>query len=350
MPRPESASAISARTTASSFYHGYAVVGETQQIADRAVADAKLANLCRQQARYSADMRQLGSLGVSSGWADIGAIAKLAGDANPLSATAPRQAGLHHPADRQLRGPDRQVLRHVRHCGPGQPAGPGRAPASTAIAAGLATDPAADRPQLAQLSRTCWASTSRRRSTRTTQFHGHESVRPDRRVAAAVRDPVAGRPEDAGRYRGDRRGVGRRPDRWFAEVRGAVAYRRSCRGPGVGPRPAGVRAAGRAGLPVPVPGQLERPDLRQRPGLPGRGRREPAARSCPAWRPSGSPSGPGRRAVHRLRQPGRDRGRACATGGASQDDLQAISAFSAAGLTVRISGNTADLHVRLLAH
>jgi hypothetical protein len=37
-------------------------------------------------------------------------------------------------------------------------------------------------------------------------------------------------------------------------------------------------------------------------------------------------------------------------GGASQDDLQAISAFSAAGLTVRISGNTADLHVRLLAH
>ena len=36
--------------------------------------------------------------------------------------------------------------------------------------------------------------------------------------------------------------------------------------------------------------------------------------------------------------------------GASQDDLQAISAFSAAGLTVRTSGTTPSLRIRLLAH
>ena len=38
------------------------------------------------------------------------------------------------------------------------------------------------------------------------------------------------------------------------------------------------------------------------------------------------------------------------SGGASQDDLQTISAFSAAGLTLRVSGSTASLHVRVLTH
>ena len=67
-----------------SFYHGFAVVGETQQIADQAVASAKVSNLAG-SAHYSADMKQLGSLGVSSGWADIGAAFNLAGTANRLN-------------------------------------------------------------------------------------------------------------------------------------------------------------------------------------------------------------------------------------------------------------------------
>jgi hypothetical protein len=68
-----------------SFYRGYAVVGETQQIADQAVASAKGSNLAG-STHYSTDMKQLGSLGVSSGWADIGAAFKLAGAASPLNA------------------------------------------------------------------------------------------------------------------------------------------------------------------------------------------------------------------------------------------------------------------------
>ena len=107
---------------------------------------------------------------------------------------------------------------------------------------------------------------------------------------------------------------------------------------------------GAPGLPVPVPGQLERPDLRQRPGLPGRRSGRPAARSCPAWRRSGSPSQDRAGAQYSAFVNLDAIAASMRTGGASQDDLQAISAFSAAGLTVRISGNTADLHVRLLAH
>ncbi len=60
-----------------SFYHGYAVVAETQQEADQAVASAKTADLSDSD-HYQADLKQLGSLGVASGWADLGAIGKLA--------------------------------------------------------------------------------------------------------------------------------------------------------------------------------------------------------------------------------------------------------------------------------
>ena len=59
-----------------SFYRGYAVVAQTQQIADKAVADAKAANLSG-NAQYQADLKQLGSLGIASGWADLGAASKL---------------------------------------------------------------------------------------------------------------------------------------------------------------------------------------------------------------------------------------------------------------------------------
>lgn len=63
-----------------SFYRGYAVVAETQQEADAAVSSAKAANLSG-NAHYQADLKQLGSLGVASGWADLGAASKLAASA-----------------------------------------------------------------------------------------------------------------------------------------------------------------------------------------------------------------------------------------------------------------------------
>ena len=159
-----------------SFYRGYAVVGETQQIADRAVADAKLSNLSGSR-QYSADMRQSESLGVSSGWADVGAIAKLAGDANPLSATAPR-GRLAYTV--RLTANSADLIgrsRHVRRCSPGQPARPGRAPGEHHDRRRPSNRSGRDRPQLAQLSRTCWAGTSRRRSTRTTPV-SRPRVRP----------------------------------------------------------------------------------------------------------------------------------------------------------------------------
>jgi hypothetical protein len=59
-----------------SFYRGYAIVAETKQIADQAVSSAKAANLSG-SAHYQADMKQLGSLGVASGWTDLGAVSKL---------------------------------------------------------------------------------------------------------------------------------------------------------------------------------------------------------------------------------------------------------------------------------
>lgn len=59
-----------------SFYRGYAVVAESQQLADQAVSSAKVASLSG-SAHYQADLKQLGPLGVASGWADFGAANKL---------------------------------------------------------------------------------------------------------------------------------------------------------------------------------------------------------------------------------------------------------------------------------
>jgi hypothetical protein len=74
-----------------SFYKGYAIVAETKQIADQAVSSAKAANLSG-SAGYQADMRQLGSLGVASGWTDLGAVAKLASSAGSSSFIGPLHA------------------------------------------------------------------------------------------------------------------------------------------------------------------------------------------------------------------------------------------------------------------
>jgi len=68
------------------FLHGYAVVAETQQLADQAVADAKAASLAGSDT-YRSDMRTLGGLGVASGWLDLGQLSKLA-----------KQAGQDHLA------------------------------------------------------------------------------------------------------------------------------------------------------------------------------------------------------------------------------------------------------------
>ena len=125
-----------------SFYHGYAVVAENKQIADEAVASAKASNLAG-SAHYSADMKQLGSLGVSSGWADIGAAFKLAGTTNRLNlATTGRLAyTVRLTADSAD-----LVGKFYGLSSTGTPvASPdlGGLPASTAMAAGMGTNPAA---------------------------------------------------------------------------------------------------------------------------------------------------------------------------------------------------------------
>ncbi len=60
-----------------SFLKGYAILGQSQQLTDRAVAEAKLASL-KKSTQYSTDISQLGSPGVASGWVDLAALGKLA--------------------------------------------------------------------------------------------------------------------------------------------------------------------------------------------------------------------------------------------------------------------------------
>jgi hypothetical protein len=59
-----------------SFRNGYAILAKSQDLADRAAADAAKGTLA-DVARYRSDMSRLGGLGVASGWADADALAKL---------------------------------------------------------------------------------------------------------------------------------------------------------------------------------------------------------------------------------------------------------------------------------
>jgi hypothetical protein len=73
------------------FYRGYAVIAETQPIADKAVADAKAASLGISPT-YRADIKSLGASGIAAGWADLGAASSLAGATSAVSPQTGRVA------------------------------------------------------------------------------------------------------------------------------------------------------------------------------------------------------------------------------------------------------------------
>jgi hypothetical protein len=60
-----------------SFLKGYAVLGASQQLTDRAVAQARTSSLAS-SAQYHSDLGRLGTLGIASGWADLAGLKKLA--------------------------------------------------------------------------------------------------------------------------------------------------------------------------------------------------------------------------------------------------------------------------------
>ena len=64
------------------FVHGYAVIAQSQPLADRAVADAKAASLGANPT-YRADLGRLGASGIAAGWADLSAVNGLAGGLTP---------------------------------------------------------------------------------------------------------------------------------------------------------------------------------------------------------------------------------------------------------------------------
>ncbi|HET6209790.1 MAG TPA: DUF3352 domain-containing protein [Jatrophihabitans sp.] len=336
-----------------SLYRGYAVIGENQQIADQAVADAKAANLA-DSARYSADMKQLGSLGVSSGWADIGAVSKLLSTADPLGGASP--LGLAASSGRlaytvRLSPHSADLIgKFYGSFGAGVPANQpdlGGLPANTAIAVGMATNPAAlDRawqhyedvlgqlgepyndPSQSGMAPDPLAMVDSLQQQFGIQLPSDLETLVGTGVTAAVSsDGLNGdMPRFVVQSHTDPAAATNVMDhvRQAVQAQGSdfpVQYRATSNGLILGDdagylaavsSSSGPRLAGMAAF---------------RQALPDRaGAQYTAFANLDAIATS------------------------MRTGGASQDDLQAISAFSAAGLTVRISGSTATLHVRLLAH
>jgi hypothetical protein len=66
------------------FRGGYALLAERQDIADRAVADDGKGTLA-DNTQFRGDMKLLGGQGVSSGWADLAKLARLAGSSLPMA-------------------------------------------------------------------------------------------------------------------------------------------------------------------------------------------------------------------------------------------------------------------------
>ncbi len=330
-----------------SFYRGYAVVAETQPIADQAVADAKAANLAG-SARYSADMKQLGSLGVSSGWADFGAVAKLAGSANPMSAAVPT-GRLAYTVRLTANSADLLGKVYGMSSSPTratQP-DPGELPTSTAIAVGVATSPAAiDRS---------W----QRYEDLLGRFGAPPSVDPSF---------AAPSPSEMIDQLQQQFGI-QLPDDLKTLVGTGVTAAVSADGLTGGSPKFVVQSHTDGQAAAQVLDHIQQ--AMEAPGGPGfplqyqSNSNGVIVGNDPGYLAAvNSGSGPKLSSLAAFRQSLPDRAGAqytafvnldaiaasMRTSGASQDDLQAISAFSAAGLTVRISGNTADLHVRLLAH
>jgi hypothetical protein len=128
------------RVSGIGFYRGYAVIAGTQPIADEAVAEAKEANLAGSP-DYRADFGQLGGSGIAAGWADLAAVNALAGTVRPVG--TPQTGRL---AFTVRAAPDAMdLVGRVSGMASGHPvAGPalGGLPAGTAIAAGAGYDPA----------------------------------------------------------------------------------------------------------------------------------------------------------------------------------------------------------------
>ena len=128
------------RVSGISFYRGYAVIAEAQPIADKAVADAKAASLAGSP-DYRADFGQLGGSGIAAGWADLAAVNALTGLVRP--AGTPQSGRLAFTVRATPDAMD--VVGRVSGMTGGHPvAGPdlGGLPAATAIAASAGYDPA----------------------------------------------------------------------------------------------------------------------------------------------------------------------------------------------------------------
>ncbi len=125
-----------------SFYRGYAVLAPSQAIADQAVTGAKSLSLAADP-DYRADFRQLGGSGIAAGWADLGALGPLAGgQAGSGLAGTGRIAFIVRVTSNAIE----LVGRANGLAGNSQPAADsdlGSLPANTAVAAEAGLDPAA---------------------------------------------------------------------------------------------------------------------------------------------------------------------------------------------------------------
>lgn len=330
-----------------SFFHGYAVIGDTQQIADQAVTDAKAANLAG-SANYSADMKRLGSLGISSGWADLGAALKLAATASRLGmATTGRLAytvrmtadsadligSFYGLSDSRsaVTAPDLSGL-----------------PADTALAVGVGTDAATiDR---------AW----KRYEDLLTRVNGTLSV-PDQSGTAAP-DPselVDAMQQEFGI---------RLPDDLKTLLGTGVTVSVATEGLTEDKPKFALRSHTDGAAAVRVMDHIRQAVQEQGGDFPVEYRATSdglIVGNDPDYLASVSSGGGARlssSAAFRRALPDRTGAAytafvnldAVASGmrasGASQDELRVISAFSAAGVTLRTTGSTANLHIRLLAH
>jgi Protein of unknown function (DUF3352) len=137
--KARSALARFGKATGVDFYRGYAVIAETQTIADKAVADAKAASLGISPT-YRSDFKSLGASGIAAGWADLSAANALTG-APPAATQTGRVAFTIRvtPNAIDLVGRVNGMAGSSRSV-----AGPdlGSLPAGTAIAAAAGYDPA----------------------------------------------------------------------------------------------------------------------------------------------------------------------------------------------------------------
>ncbi|MFL6162675.1 MAG: DUF3352 domain-containing protein [Jatrophihabitantaceae bacterium] len=129
--------------SAVSFYHGYAVVAQTQQIADQAVTSAKAANLADSD-HYRSDLKQLGSIGVAAGWADLGAVGKLAGSMQASAAVFKTAGRFAFTVRMTSNSADLIGKFYGRSNATGGTPGPdlGTLPANSMVAAGMGTSAA----------------------------------------------------------------------------------------------------------------------------------------------------------------------------------------------------------------